>query len=84
MQTLFFIENFKALWYYIIIVFVETLRVSYCAMHNTRLRITQTTKLLQSNVADKHKLVRGRIYSAKTVITVFYNIDYIDVVFRRY
>ena len=60
----------------IIIVFVETLRVSYCAMHNTRLRITQTTKLLQSNVADKHKLVRDRIYSAKTVITVFYNIDY--------
>ena len=62
----------------LIIVFVETLRVSYCAMHNTRLRITQTTKLLQSNVADKHKLVRGRIYSAKTVITVFYNIDYND------
>ena len=71
-------ETFSNVFICGIIVFVETLRVSYCAMHNTRLRITQTTKLLQSNVADKHKLVRGRIYSAKTVITVFYNIDYND------
>ncbi len=49
--------------------FVETLCVSYCSMCNILLRITQTTKLLQSSVTVKKKLGRGIMYSSPENLT---------------